>query len=1050
MAAVLLATLAPAAAQNHPELTWQVLETEHFRVLYHESLEAVAQRAGGIAESAYGPVTELYGYEPDGPVRLILKDYDDYANGAAYFYHDAIEIWTSPLEHDFELRGTSDWLRNVITHEFVHIISLGASRKLSQRVPALFVEYFGYKGEKNRDDILTGAPDRLTLLPLANTVVPMWFAEGVSQHQTRQERHDRWDSHRDMILRTAVLDSTLMSLDDMSVFGHQGFGNEFVYDHGYGLVTYLATTYGDTALADMCRHMSRWSAYSFSQALEATTGRTAAQVWRDWRASMARRYADQVTALGPLREGQRLTEVGFSNTRPVFAPDGRRLAYLSTLSRQHGPHSLVVRDLDTDEDEVLATGVASVPSWDPDGQRLVYVAKKAADKYGSRRADLFEYDLGAATRGWPGRLLWTLPALTGAYVPSDPRSDRLSRGLRALYPAVSPDGEQIAFVRLTADGAALGLVDRSGERVRYLLAFEDGTQLYTPRWSPDGRWLALSYANGMHRDIGLVDVSRGRLLASLAPTPGGDGGAELQPLIVSPGTDRDPTWSANGALLFTSDVSGIYNVYAHTPGSGRVEQVTNVRGGAFFPTVNDSGQVVYAGYTRDGFHLHRIEAPMATAVPAADFLAAAGAIGVGASGPSEVTSTDPGTAPIRDVGRYPAQPYGTEVLRSTFMPRLSLDEGHLKLGTYFGTGEALDRQSIFGGVAVAPANGDRDLYAVYKFRGFRPTFRMSFIHMKRHSARGDSSEARDFFINGMNFSLNRLTVGASGRLNRASGIDISLAYDRYDAGLENDQLFPRSDGRPGFERIQGKPIGYTYLNGFDLSLVYRHDSVARRVDRDINPRGGRRLYVRYDRMFNWFIEGFDEGNTSFLQEEYLRLFYNQWTVDWREYIGLPHNITFGLRGYGGWLASDEVDDERVGDFFDYHLGGLPFMRGYTFYSLEGRKAGMANATLRFPLLPRLRRRVGPLLVERLYGAVYGDVGKAWDDDRSNPDPVFGRRGPLRDVGAQLRCDLISFYSLPTRIEIDAAYGIDEVANKGPWKLYLTVLFNYIDWVDPGE
>ena len=235
----------PAAAQNHPELNWQVLTTEHFRVIYHEGLETIARRAAVIAEAAYEPVTELYDYKPSGAVRLILKDYDDYANGAAFFYHDAIEIWTSPLDHDYELRGTSDWLHNVITHEFVHIISLGAMRKSSQRVPAAFFEYFGYKEERNRDDVLTGAPDRLATYPLANTVVPMWLAEGVAQHQTSSVRHDHWDSHRDMILRTAVLNDSLLELDEMGVFGKKGFGNEFVYDHGYGLVTYIAATYGE-------------------------------------------------------------------------------------------------------------------------------------------------------------------------------------------------------------------------------------------------------------------------------------------------------------------------------------------------------------------------------------------------------------------------------------------------------------------------------------------------------------------------------------------------------------------------------------------------------------------------------------------------------------------------------------------------------------------------------------------------------------------------------------------------------------------------------------
>ena len=141
LALALVATLAgSAAAQTHPELEWQDFETEHFRILYHQGLEGAAARAAQIVEAAYGPITELYGYAPDDKVRIVLKDYDDYANGAAFFYHDTIEIWTTSLDHEFDLRGTSDWLRNVLTHEFTHIVSLGAARKGSQRMPALYLQ----------------------------------------------------------------------------------------------------------------------------------------------------------------------------------------------------------------------------------------------------------------------------------------------------------------------------------------------------------------------------------------------------------------------------------------------------------------------------------------------------------------------------------------------------------------------------------------------------------------------------------------------------------------------------------------------------------------------------------------------------------------------------------------------------------------------------------------------------------------------------------------------------------------------------------------------
>ena len=40
----------PSAGQNHPELKWEVVESEHFRIYYYPGLEAAAQRAMAIAE----------------------------------------------------------------------------------------------------------------------------------------------------------------------------------------------------------------------------------------------------------------------------------------------------------------------------------------------------------------------------------------------------------------------------------------------------------------------------------------------------------------------------------------------------------------------------------------------------------------------------------------------------------------------------------------------------------------------------------------------------------------------------------------------------------------------------------------------------------------------------------------------------------------------------------------------------------------------------------------------------------------------------------------
>ena len=1069
----------PVLAQNHPELEWQVLESEHFRILYHQGIEPMARRAVAIAEEAHGPLSSLYGYEPDGPVRIVLKDYDDYANGAAFFYHDTIEIWTTALEHDFDLRGTSDWLRNVITHEYAHIISLGAIRKGSQRTPAAFLEYFGYKKEKNRQDVLTGAPDRIVAYPLANTIVPMWFAEGVGQYMAAGIHHDHWDSHRDMILRQAVLDDQLLTYEEMGVFGKRGFGNEFVYDHGYGLVTHIARTHGDEVLAQICRSLGEWSSLNIDRAIEQATGIPAREVWRNWREAMRQKYETQVADLGELRQGEIAIDVGFSSTRPAYSPDGESLAYLSTLKSDSGPHALVVRDMATGDDEIIAAGAASTPNWSPDGRHLLFVRKDRADRYGSRQGDIHEYDLEAEGRGLVSRLLWAAPGLVGAYSPDVPEERQLSKGLRALYPAVSPDGTRIAFVRAGGVGCSLGTMAADGTGIKYLVESDDGSQMYTPQWSPDGRDLVFSFARSGQRDIARIRVGdETRDLAQFGREAGSASGAGFEVLIASDGTDRDPVYSADGGeLVFSSDASGIFNLYALNLESDGIRQVTNLVGGAFYPSVNSAGDVAFAAYDSGGYEIRVIALQEAQSIQADQFLAesrtpstlspaqlaevaSANAVSPAVALPLAGGHTIGGhSSTAGTTSDLEPKPYGIDFLRTSLMPRLMVDEGFLKAGLYFSSSDVLDQQSVYGGASLALSNRDRDIYTVFKYRGWRPTVTLSFIHMKRHSTRGDSSDTSPAIVTGMNFSLNRLSLGVGGKLNRSATFDAGLTYDRYDASLQSDALIePRADGLPGYDRRKQRSFGYTYLNGFDLDLTYRHDSVPRRRDRDINPRGGRRIYLRYDRMLNYFIKGFDEQNSSFLAEEFLKIPYNQLTLDWREYLSLPRSSTLGLRLYGGWMDTDKVDDERVGDFFDFHLGGITFMKGYTYYSIEGSTAAMGTATLRFPILPDIGRSFLHLYLDKAYVAVYADVGKAWDESMDEVWPRRtdgvesqpGRTGPLRDVGGQLRLDLFSFYSMPTRVQMDLAYGLDEELNTGPWKFYLTVLFNYINWIDPGE
>ena len=110
------------------------------------------------------------------------------------------------------------------------------------------------------------------------------------------------------------------------------------------------------------------------------------------------------------------------------------------------------------------------------------------------------------------------------------------------------------------------------------------------RFSPDGKHVAYSvWTRGGYRDIRIVEVATGK----------------FRQLMRDRAMDMQPSYSSDGKyLFFTSDRTGIANVYAHELANGKLHQVTNVRTGAYMPELSPDGTtLVYVGYTSYGYDL---------------------------------------------------------------------------------------------------------------------------------------------------------------------------------------------------------------------------------------------------------------------------------------------------------------------------------------------------------------------------------------------------------------------------------------------------------------
>lgn len=1009
---------------HHPELVWHTIETDHFFVHYHEGAERTAQLTAKIAEEIYGPVTSLYDHEPDQKVSWIIKDHDDYANGAAYFYNNMVEIWATSM--DYDLRGTHNWLRNVITHEFTHIIQIQTSMKFGRRIPAFYLQWLGYEAER-RPDVLYGYPNVIASYPISGFVIPAWFAEGVAQFNRGELNYDFWDSHRDMILRMYALDGNMLTWNEMAVFGKTSLGNESSYNAGFAFTNYIANKYGSEKLVAISRNLSSLTEYSIDGAIKRAIGIDGKDLYNQWQTELKRDYSRRVEHIKQnLVEGETIAKVGFANFYPAFSPDGKKLAYVSNKEADYfAISSLYIYDIETKKEKKLQGGVRANLSWSPDGKKIFYAKNTSDNKHWSSIYDIYVYDIEKEDE------------------------TRITFGKRANAPSVSPDGKTITFV-VNRDGTTNLFAAPYNDSLhtlgefKQLTFFKNGEQVYNPKWSPDGSQIVFDYSINDGRDIALISAT----------------GGDIRYLINGIKDSRNAIYSADGKkIIYTSDESGIFNIYQYDLLTGTKEQLTNVLGGAFMPTVNQNNDIAFASYTSTGYKISFLK--NIKILPSENiFYVKDSEVFREYSSPIASTETNPqfdwkklNTYDDTQYTEYPTRSYKNLFTSMMIVPFLRVDNYNprnkgidiIKPGLYAFSSDVLNKVSLFVGAAIN-RKFERDLFFIFDYRGklpglyqlgIEPTASVEVYNITR-KASANINLPLDTLGVGVNYNLLQADFALKQKI-FAANIDWELrfAHSRYSAGIDNFIL-----------HINDSPVlisgsNELYLVGNDLSSTITFKGIKPATTSEINPTG-RNIRFRYDYEFNKFNStGEYEVKDGMLLPMYRWFKFHKAELNWREHFKLPlwkHTLSAQIRG--GSILGSPVDN-----FFDFYIGGLNGMKGYPFYSLGGNEYFHTNITYRFPIFEKIDLRILHLYFDKLYGSFYGDVGNAWTGGGIK-EMKF-----KRDVGFELRLESFSWYSFPTRLFFNASYGLDKfdrsvrdgkdfVTYGKEWRMYFGILFGF--------
>lgn len=966
-----------AAAYGDPELDYRTIETAHFHVHFDRTLLPIAERVASLAETIHGRVSAAMGYTPTRMTEIVLTDDSDSANGSATALPlNTIRLYVTAPDDLSPIGDYDDWLTELVTHEYTHIAHTDQMSGLASIVNAVLGK--------------TVAP---------NQVQPRWILEGlavVSESQHTSAGRIR-SSLFDMYLRADVLADRVARLDQISSIAFRWPMGNLWYLYGSRFLRWISDVYGpDTLRAVSIDYGNNLIPWGINRSIRRVTGRSYPELYEGFKDHLKRLYDGQmkvVTQRG-VRKGTRITSHGRTVSYPRFVP---------RHARGGSAEEIVYFRADSDARSGLYRMPLAAPKEGPRPEELVARTNGGSSAAFTPTGDLVFHSVSFFKNYYARSDLFLLARGQTSTHGDESARRRLTVGQRAKEADVSPDGRKVVFTVNARGTSFLEIADLSAEGEvtgrRDLVPSRRFEQAYTPRFSPDGRTVAYSVCRtDGRRDIRLVEVATGA----------------VRDVTSDRAMDMTPIFSADGkTIYFSSDRTGIFNIYAYDVAQGTFAQVTNVRTGAFMPAVSaDDKTLVYVGYTSWGHDLYVMP------LDPARYLTAVTTI-------PERPAPSPEPPPVAHrVRKY--NPFPTLAPRKWFLEIKPGSYGPNAISLSTTLADVVGMHAMAAAVTIEPSGPEPTIALDYVYNRLPVDVSVRFSH--------SVIPRRGYFVSGKEIPYdeynNSVTTGVSYThrqefSNHSFGLSFSVASFRGDlpVGPKLDPYAPVGVDPPrGTVNILHLGYGYSNVEG-SYSAAGSVRGFALGVGMDVaSPYIGSQYSLR---GVSGSIAGYIAMPWRGHQTLALRLAGATTSGDY------PRAGAYYVGGYD--LANNSLPSSVFSGVFN----GSFVLRGYPPRVYAGSEYVLANIEYRFPIVyPDRGLSTLPLFLRRLDGNVFVDYGGAFDrlDLRSIR---FFHHGALIDsrqlhasIGAEIWLGLTLGYLLNTQLRVGYAYGFSDEAVKG--------------------
>ena len=579
-----------ASAEDDSPLGLSYVETKDLRLIYFDSLSYLAPHAVRTFTNSQAWQRRLFGWVPSQATTILLNDFSDYGNGAAWSApRNTVFLGVAPPSLAFETSSTAERMYSLMNHEMVHVASMDNAAGPDLRWRRLFGGKVSPQAQ-NPESLL------YAYLTVPRFTVPRWYLEGSAVFM------ETWmgggigraqGGYDEMVFRAMVRDDAhfydplgLVSRGILVDF--QVGANAYLY--GTRFFTYLAHAYSPEKVLAWLRR-DEGSQRHYADQFQQVFGVSLEIGWQDWIAferGFQQRNLAKVRQ-HPITPQRNLVGAAMGSISRTFYDEASGILYgafrmsgvvehIGALSTRDGSYRNIV-----DIKRAMLYRVASF-AFDPASGTAFYTNDNLA------RRDLMALDVKSG------------------------KTRMLLEDARIGEIAHNPVDRSLIGVRHMDGLATLVRIPHPYNDWTVVHAFPYGVVPSDLDISPDGRRLSASVAE-VSADQFVRVWQLDKLLAG-----------DLKPLSefrFGQSVPESFVFSRDGRYLYGSSYyTGVSNIFRYEVATGAVEAVSNAEVGYFRPAELPDGRMLVLAYTGEGFVPATIEPKPLTDVSAIKFLGA--------------------------------------------------------------------------------------------------------------------------------------------------------------------------------------------------------------------------------------------------------------------------------------------------------------------------------------------------------------------------------------------------------------------------------------------